>query len=156
MITLLLADLVSADRVRIPLAARDKAGVISELSEVAARAAGLPEESGTIREAVEAREEVLSTGIGGGVALPHGKTGRLEELVVVAGTSPEPIDFRALDGKPVRLFVMLVGPPGAAGVHVKALSRISRLLRERTLRERLLAAADPEEFVSILKAAESA
>lgn len=153
---LLLTQLLVPDRIRIPLRSRDKAGVIAELSRFLARAAGVPEEDDAIREAVLEREAVLSTGIGGGVAIPHGKTSRVEELVLVAGKTEEPIDFEALDGRPVRLVLMLVGPESAAALHVKVLSRISRLLRNEALRERLLETSTAGEFLEELRKAEVA
>lgn len=153
---LLLTELLAPDRIRIPLRSRDKAGVIAELSRFLARAAGVPEEDDAIREAVLEREAVLSTGIGGGVAIPHGKTSRVEELVLVAGKTEEPIDFEALDGRPVRLVLMLVGPESAAALHVKVLSRISRLLRNEALRERLLETSTAAEFLEELRKAEVA
>lgn len=151
---LLLTELLTPDRIEIPLRSDDKAGVIAELARFLAGAAGVPEEADAIREAVLEREAVLSTGIGGGVAIPHGKTGRVEELVLVAGKTEEPIDFEALDGRPVRLILMLVGPESAAGLHVKVLSRISRLLRNESLRERLLEARTPREFLDELRRVE--
>jgi mannitol/fructose-specific phosphotransferase system IIA component (Ntr-type) len=99
---------------------------------------------------------VLSTGIGGGVAIPHGKTPTVDQLVLAAGVSRTPIDFDALDGKPVQLFFLLVGPESAAGAHVKALSRISRLLRRESLRAGLLAAESAEEFLRVVRASEAA
>src|SRR2546428_8628888 len=79
--------------------------------------------------AILERERQFPTGIGYGVAVPHGKTPALAALVVVAGTTPAPVPYETIDGEPVRLFFLLVGPESAAGAHVKALSRISRLVR---------------------------
>lgn len=152
---LLVTELLGPERVKIPLESTDKRGLIGEMAALLASVSGVPEDAEAIREAVMERERVLSTGIGDGVAIPHGKTGRVGELVLVAGTTPEPVDFEALDGRPVRLLMMLVGPESAAGLHVKVLSRISRLLRRGELRERLLAAPDPETFLSLLREAES-
>lgn len=152
---LLLTDLLSPERVKIPLEATDKPGVIAELAALVARVSGIPEEAEAIRQAVLEREKVLSTGIGGGVAIPHGKTPRVGELVLVGGSTRGPIDFEALDDRPVRLVMMLVGPESAAGLHVKALSRISRLLRREELRERLVAAPGPQAFLELLEDAET-
>src|SRR5690606_7781390 len=101
------------------------------------------------------REEVLSTGIGHGVAIPHGKSSSVDGLVLVAGVTPEGVDFEALDGRPVHLFFLLVGPEAAAGQHVKALSRVSRLLRRESFRDRLISAPDAESFYSVLSEAEA-
>lgn len=153
--TRLLTELLSAERVKIPLEASDKRGLIEELSSLVARVSGVPESADDIRDAVLEREAVLSTGIGGGVAIPHGKSSAVGELVLVAGRTEEPVDFEALDTQPVRLLVMLVGPESAAGLHIKVLSRISRLLRQDSLRERLIAAPSAEEFLSVIQDAES-
>src|SRR2546422_1505006 len=106
--------------------------------------------------AILERERQFPTGIGYGVAVPHGKSPALSALVVVAGTSAAPIPYETIDGEPVRLFFLLAGPESLAGAHVKALSRISRLVRRQPLRARLLAARTPEEFYRTLCAAEGA
>lgn len=156
MAQLLLVDLLTPDRIKIPLESVDKAGLIAELCALLARAEGLDEaEEAEIRQAVLDREEVLSTGIGGGVAIPHGKSGAVEDLVLVAGRTKKAVDFDALDARPVRIVLLLVGPESAAGLHVKVLSRISRVLRSRELRERLVEASTPEEFLAILRDAEA-
>src|SRR5207245_628416 len=82
-------------------------------------------------------ERQFPTGIGYGVAVPHGKTPALAALVVVAGTTPAPVPYETIDGEPVRLFFLLAGPESAAGSHVKALSRISRLVRREPVRSGL-------------------
>lgn len=152
---LLLSGLLALDRVRIPLESRDKPGLINELAQLVAAVSGVPEEAPAIQQAVEEREAVLSTGIGGGVAIPHGKTGVVGGLVMVAGVTPEPVDFDSLDGEPVRILLMLVGPESAAGPHVKALSRISRLLRHDAVKEALVEAETAEEFLAVVRAAET-
>ncbi|MDX1394963.1 MAG: PTS sugar transporter subunit IIA [Gemmatimonadota bacterium] len=151
-----LARLLSTDRVRIPIEARDKRGVIEEMCAFLADRAGVEAaEADAILGAVLDREEVLTTGIGGGVAIPHGRSESLDDLLLVAGRTAEPVDFEALDGRPVRLVMLLVGPESASGRHVQALSRIGRLLRSVSLRERLVDASTPEEFVEALRAAEA-
>jgi PTS system nitrogen regulatory IIA component len=98
---------------------------------------------------------VLSTGIGFGIAIPHGRSPSMPELAAVAGRTPAGIPFDALDGKPVQIFFMLVGPEQRAGQHVKALSRIARLARSEDLRRQLLAAPSGEAFYQALAEAES-
>src|SRR3989441_1471212 len=100
------------------------------------------------------RERQFPTGIGYGVAVPHGKTPALRNLIAVAGTGGTPGPYEAVDGEPGRLFFLLAGPESQAGAHVKALSRISRLVRREPIRARLLAASDAEEFYRILVEAE--
>src|SRR2546427_10767390 len=93
--------------------------------------------------AILERERQFPTGIGYGVAVPHGNTPVVPNLVVVAGTTQQPVAYETIDGQPVRLFFLLAGPESQAGEHVKALSRISRLGRQEPGRARLLAAPTP-------------
>ena len=152
---MLLTDLLSLERVRIPLRARTKEQLLAELVEVVSR--GLPATAAeAVLASVREREQVLSTGIGEGVAIPHGKTPVVDQLMMAAGVTDEPVDFDALDGAPVRLCFVLVGPDSAAGAHVRALSRISRLLRRAPLRDALRAAATPEEFLRLVRDSETA
>ena len=150
---MLLTELLTPDRVVVPLAARDKAGIIAELTRhLVARSGG---EYSQVLEAVEERENVLSTGIGFGVAIPHARSAAVRELSVVCGLSPIPVPYDSLDGDPVRLFFLIVGPDAAAGDHVKVLSRIARLVRRDTLREQLCQADTPDQFYSALLDAEA-
>ena len=151
---MLLAELLSADRIRVPLSARTKDAVLEELVELAAR----DHEAGVraaILAAVRERESVLSTGIGSGVAIPHGKTPVVDQLIVAAGIAGAPVEFDALDGQPVELFFLLIGPESASGAHVKTLSRISRLLRREPLRTALRGAKSAEEFLGIVRSSEA-
>jgi mannitol/fructose-specific phosphotransferase system IIA component (Ntr-type) len=135
------------------LAARDKAGVIAELTR------HLVERSGgeyvQVLQAIEERESVLSTGIGFGVAIPHARSSAVSELSVVGGLSPVPVPYDSIDGDPVRLFFLIVGPEAAAGQHVKVLSRIARLVRRDNLRQQLCEAGTPDQFYSALLEAEA-
>jgi mannitol/fructose-specific phosphotransferase system IIA component (Ntr-type) len=150
--TLLLTDLLTPDRIRVPVAASDKPGVLRELVQLLADRSGAPFEP--LLNAVLEREAVLSTGIGHGIAIPHAKSSVVDQLWLVCGSAPDGIAFDALDGQPVRLFFLLLGPDSAAGQHVKALSRIARLVRGDTVREALLCAESPEAFHQILVEAE--
>jgi mannitol/fructose-specific phosphotransferase system IIA component (Ntr-type) len=148
-----LSELLSADRIKIPLQGRSKDELLREL--VDAVAAGNGADRDEMLRAVREREAVLSTGIGHGVAIPHGKSAAIGELRMAAGRAVEPIEFDALDGEPVSLFFLLVGPESAAGAHIKALSRISRLVRQDIVRDRLIRAATPDEFLRALREAEA-
>ena len=151
---MLLTELLSVERIRIPLEARTKDDLLRELVRAVS---GPGDRAGgdDVLRAVREREAVLSTGIGHGVAIPHGKSAAVSELRMAAGRSAAPVDFDALDGQPVSLFFLLVGPESAAGPHIKALSRISRLVRRDDVRERLVAAQSAEEFLQTLQEAES-
>jgi fructose-specific phosphotransferase system IIA component len=150
----LLTELLSPERIRVPLQALDKETLLDELIAIL-NGNDQVEDLRAVSRAVRDREEVLSTGIGNGVAIPHGKSPGVSSLVLAAGVTAEPVDFEALDGQPVRLVFLLVGPEAAAGQHVKVLSRISRLLRRESFRNRLIDAASAEEFYDILAEAEA-
>jgi mannitol/fructose-specific phosphotransferase system IIA component (Ntr-type) len=139
----------------VPLLARDKEGVLRELVELLLDGDGVQQRDDVLGAILE-RERQFPTGIGYGVAVPHGKTPALATLGVVAGTSPAPVPYETIDGEPVRLFFLLAGPEALAGQHVKALSRISRLVRREPVRQRLLLARTAEEFYRSLCEAEGA
>jgi PTS system nitrogen regulatory IIA component len=149
---LLLTELLTPDRIRVPLAAADKAGVLRELTQLLAERTGADAEA--LLAAVLEREQVLSTGIGHGIAIPHAKSSLVTSLALVSGSSPTGVPFDAVDGEPVRLFFLLIGPESAAGQHVKALSRVARLVRRESVREALLAAQTPAAFYQTLVEAE--
>ncbi len=146
--------MLSPSRIKIPLVSETKDEILAELVDVVSSTTTVKDPAEVLR-AVREREEVLSTGIGSGVAIPHGKSSAVSDLSLVAGVKPEGVDFEALDGKPVHLFFLLVGPESAAGQHVKALSRISRLLRRDSFRVRLMEAKTPEEFYAVIEEAEA-
>jgi mannitol/fructose-specific phosphotransferase system IIA component (Ntr-type) len=141
------SELISPTRVRVPLEARDKAGVLREL--VGLLVAGDRRQGAEVLGAILERERQFPTGVGYGVAVPHAKTPALPTLGLVAGTTLEPVDYEAIDGKPVRIFFLLAGPD-AAGPHVRAISRLSRLVRQEPVRAQLLAAPTADAFYRVL------
>jgi mannitol/fructose-specific phosphotransferase system IIA component (Ntr-type) len=149
----LLSELLTPERVKVPLRATSKDALLEELVGVL-RDAGAVGDAAEVLRAVRAREDELSTGIGFGVAIPHGKSNAAPELAMAAGVLGQPVEFGALDGAPVSLVFMLVGPESAAGGHVKALSRISRLVRREELRGRLASCASAAEFLRVVAEAE--
>ena len=149
----MLTELLTPDRVVLPLAATDKPGIIEELTRrIVADAGGTFEE---VLGAVLEREAVLSTGIGFGVAIPHARSAGVSQLTMVGGVSRAPVPFDAIDGEPVRLFYLIVGPEASAGLHVRLLSRIARLVRREEVRRHLIEARTPDEFHRILVDAEA-
>jgi len=150
----LLSQLLTADRIRVPLASRDKPSALRELVDLLVVTTG--GDHADILHAVWEREDCQSTGFGYGIAIPHGRTPTLRGLAVVAGRAVEPIDYGAVDGQPVRLLFLVAGPEAAAGDQVRALSRIARLVRRDYVRERLLKAATAEDFAQIVREAEKA
>ncbi len=148
-----LSELLTPARILVPLHATDKEGVLRELVDAVSEGNGGA--SDEVLVAILERERQFPTGIGYGVAVPHGKTPALTALVIVAGTTPAPVPYETIDGEPVRLFFLLAGPESCAGAHVKALSRISRLVRREPVRGKLLNARTPEEFYRVLCEAEA-
>ena len=128
------------------LEGRDKRSVIYELARVL-KNAGLIEDIDKVAEVLLERERLGSTGIGDGVAIPHGKMKGLKTILCAFGRSKEGVEFDAVDGKPVHLFFLLIAPEDAASLHLKMLSRVSRLFRDPSFRKRLLTKADdPHEI----------
>lgn len=149
----LLTEILTPDQVVMPVVARDKAGVIAELTRhLSDRLGGdYAEVLGAVRE----REAGGSTGIGFGVAIPHARSPGVSALSLVCGVSPAPVPYDSIDGEPVRLFFLIVGPTSSAGQHVKLLSQIANLVRRESVRKRLCEAGTPDEFYNVLLDAEA-
>ena len=101
-------------------------------------------------EVITEREKLGSTGIGEGVAIPHGKLKNIGNLLISFGRSREGVDFDSMDGKPAHLFFLLIAPEESVGVHLKTLARISKLLKSQDVRKRLLDAETAEEIFSVI------
>lgn len=143
-------DLLAEDLVVGDLKGRTKPEVIQELA--AAVAKHYPEvEYGALVTALEERERLNSTALGDGVAIPHGKLDGVKRVLAAFGRSAKGVDFQSIDGKATHLFFLLVAPSDSAGAHLKALARISRLLKDEPFRARLLAAGDPHELFTIIR-----
>jgi mannitol/fructose-specific phosphotransferase system IIA component (Ntr-type) len=148
-----LTEVLTVEMIKIPLSARDKEGVLQELVDLVS--AGKPvADKGALLKAIKDREKLMSTGVGKGIAIPHGKTNAVKDLVIALGSTPVGLDFGALDGEPVRLFFFLASPLDVFGPHVRALAKISRLLNQDAVREALLAAKSPQEVFDILRTEE--
>ena len=147
-----ITDFLRERAIAVSLSAPDKEGVIRELVQALGK-------SGVIKPADEerlvpillAREALGSTGIGQGVGIPHGKSDCVKELVAAFGLSKRGVNFDSLDGEPVHIFFLLVAPEDSAGPHLKALARISRLLKDRFFRESLREAKDEKQILKILQ-----
>ena len=130
------------------LAASDKAGAIGELCGAIARAHGL--DAAKLNDVLLEREKLGSTGIGEGVAIPHGKLAGAPGLLAAFARSIPGVEFQAIDGKPTHLFFALFAPENSAGLHLKALARISRLFRNPALRKAILEAADAKAIFALI------
>lgn len=142
-------DVMPAEAILPDLQARDKLGILEELAAPVARAAGVSHAE-MVRVLME-RERLGSTGIGGGIGIPHGKLKGLDSLRLGFGLSRQGVDFESMDGRPTRIFFLLVTPENSTGLHLKVLARISRILKNESFREKLLAAENRETIQAIIR-----
>jgi PTS system nitrogen regulatory IIA component len=143
-----LRDLLTPEAVLPSLHAQSKKQALQEICETAASLTGLPERE--IFETILQRERLGSTGVGHGVAIPHGKLRSVEKLVGVFARLTRPVDFDALDDQPVDLVFLLLAPESAGADHLKALARIARVLRDGGVAQKLRVANNAVELHSIL------
>ncbi len=145
-----LQKLLTPETVVLDLEATDKEGIIAELVDILVRAGRI---SAAAREevlrSVMERERKMSTGIEHGVAIPHGKSDAVPELVAALGVKREGLDFDALDGQPSRIFILAVSPADRSGPHIQFLAEISRLLSEPGMQQKILDARSVEEIISL-------
>ncbi|MCD6408667.1 PTS sugar transporter subunit IIA, partial [bacterium] len=132
------------------LKSRDKKGAIAELLSLLEKNKYI-KESKKILETVMEREKLGSTGIGQGIAVPHAKTEQIDNLVGALGISQNGVDFDSLDGEPVYIIFLLLAPTKSIGLHLKALAKIARLLKDRVFRNALRECKTPEEAIKIIK-----
>jgi PTS system nitrogen regulatory IIA component len=131
------------------LKAATREAAITELADVLTHAGGM-DDQGEMVKVLMARERLGSTGIGDGIAIPHGKIRGIDNLMIAIGRSGKGVDFNAMDGKPVHLFFLLMAPENSSGQHLKVLARISRLLKDNILRKKLMEAESPDELFNLL------
>jgi fructose-specific phosphotransferase system IIA component len=143
-------DFLSVDSIKLSLESKNKKDAIKELVEVLFKSGKVKDRKKMIQTLME-REELGSTGIGQGIAIPHGKSDTVSDLAAAFGVSADGVSFDSLDGEPVNIFFLLVAPEGAAGAHLKALARISSLLKDKYFRKSLLSAQSPEEVIKIIQ-----
>ena len=144
-----LRDFITQDCILHPLEAKDSRSAIEELVGHLA-ALDLIEDADTISSIVWAREQQRSTGIGEGIAVPHGRCERVDSIVAAIGFAEEPIDFNAGDGKPISLIVLLVSPTENTSVHVQALGASSRRLSNQGIRKSIRRSSDAESLFTLL------
>lgn len=143
-----LIDLLSPAAVISPLRANGKKQALQELALHASRLTALPERE--LYEALLQRERLGSTGIGDGIAIPHGRMAGIDRLVGLFARVEKPIDFEALDGQPVDIIFVLIAPEGAGADHLKALARVARVLRNQSVLEQIRMVRDPEAIYALL------
>ncbi len=144
-----ISEMLSPAAIVAELKGTGKHEVLAELVEALVAARPALDRAEVLRVLLE-RENLGSTGIGDGIAIPHGKLRNLESQLIAFGLSRKGVDFDAMDGKPARLFFLLIAPEEAVGVHLKTLARISKLLKVPSVRERLQAATDREQIHRII------
>jgi PTS system nitrogen regulatory IIA component len=143
-------DILAVDSIVPELKGRTKKLVLEELID-AAKQNNPHIDSDRLMKVLLERERLGSTGIGDGIAIPHGKLNDISDLVLSFGRSIEGIDFESMDGKPVHLFFLLVAPEACAGIHLRALAKIARLLKNGTVRKRLAKVDNREDIFSIIQ-----
>ena len=144
-----ICDVLDRKSILPDLKARNKKGILEELVVPVAEVAGVSQKD--LSKVLMERERLGSTGIGGGIGIPHGKMKNLESLVLGFGLSRKGVDFESLDGQPTHIFFLLVTPENSTGLHLKLLARISRILKNDPFKSRLLEAADGDEILGIIK-----
>ncbi|MBW1924647.1 MAG: PTS sugar transporter subunit IIA [Deltaproteobacteria bacterium] len=140
-----LSEIIDKESIITELRAKDKKGVLEELALAVASREPAVDSAALVRVLLE-RERLGSTGIGDGVAIPHGKLSGLTQPIISFGRSTQGLDFDSMDGQPAYLFFLLVAPENSTSVHLKALAKIARILRSSAFRQKLMEARTKEEL----------
>jgi PTS system nitrogen regulatory IIA component len=146
-----ITDFLTAESVISNIAGKDKQSVLGELAKKFASAHGVADNARVLK-VLHDREKISTTAIGEGVAIPHGKVAGVDRVHAVFARSTAGVDFASLDGAPTYLFFALIGPEDGAADHLKAMARISRLLKDPAFRDRLLKAQSDQELFAIIAA----
>jgi fructose-specific phosphotransferase system IIA component len=145
-----LLDILTLDCIKAPLESSDKKGAICELVDLLAAGHRVSDPQ-ALKEAVWTREQTRTTGIGHGLAIPHGKSAGINSLAMAIGRPAKPMEFAAIDGKPVRLIVLLASPPDRTSDHIQALARISGLMNVDQFREAIYNAETPQAIYNLIQ-----
>ena len=151
---MLLTDILQPDCVLVPLVADDKQSAIFQLADLLVEKTDI-DDAVALKDAIWQRETVRTTGIGGGVAVPHGKTEGVPSLHMAIGRTAAPLEFGAIDRNPVELIILLASPIDQTGPHIEALSRISRMLIDADARDKMKSLQTPEEVYAMIKEVET-
>jgi fructose-specific phosphotransferase system IIA component len=151
---MILTQILEPACIKVPLQGKNKDAVITELVDVLNAGGSLQDRDGVL-QAVLAREQTRSTGIGSGIAIPHGKCKGVKELVMAMGISSQGIDFQSIDEKPVYIVVMLVSPLDKTGPHIQALARISRLMLDEEFKNKIQKSSSAQELYELISSKES-
>jgi len=148
-----ISEILTEDFVVVGLDVSTKEDAINALVDIIAKSDKV-KNANKVREAVFEREKIMTTGVGKGFAVPHGKTDAVTDIVAAFAVTKKPIDYESLDGEPVRLIFLIVGRDNMVGPHIKLLSRVSKLMNDNDFREKLLNAKTPREVVELFKTEE--
>lgn len=147
-----ISDLLNEDVVTLDIASKEKDGILTELVDLLVSSGDVKKaDRNEIVKKLKEREVLGSTGIGKGVAIPHTKCPKLKKMTAAFGISKDGIDFKSLDGEPTYIFFLLIAPGEVPGPHLKVLARISRLLDDKFVRDRLRTAANVRDLLKIIK-----
>jgi fructose-specific phosphotransferase system IIA component len=149
-----LSDILKPSNIRVAIPASSKLDVISELVNVLAQSGEIGDAKKVLESVLE-RESTRTTGIGNGLAIPHGKSQGTDHLVMAIGKPQAPIDFHSIDGRPVTIVWMLISPPDQSGLHIKALAAISRLMTSDKFRFAMNSAETAEDLFEIVRKQET-
>ena len=144
-----LTEILSPECVKVPLTATDKKAVIAEMVDLVAAAGKISDREQMLSATLE-RENTRTTGIGNGLAMPHGKCPAVKDLVMALGKCSPPVEFESIDSKPVSIVIFLASPPDRTGPHIQALARISRLMTDTKFRAALDKAATAKEVYDLI------
>ncbi|HOW56704.1 MAG TPA: PTS sugar transporter subunit IIA [Smithellaceae bacterium] len=144
-----LADLLKKELVNADIKARTKKAVLAELVDIIIQS-GIKLDQEAVVQVLLQREKLGSTGIGQGIAIPHGKINNINDLIVAFGRSHEGVDFESMDGKPAHIFFLLLAPENSAGKHLKALAKISKMLKMDNFRKALLEAKSQDDLYKLI------
>ena len=145
-----LTDILQPDCVKVPLEAGDKQNAIAELVNLLVDRTGITG-ADELNQAIWQRETTRTTGIGHGIAIPHGKSAGVDQLRMAIGKPPQPLDFGAIDGQPVELLLLLASPADQTGPHIQALARISRMLTDAEFRNAIKQASSADELYQLIQ-----
>lgn len=149
-----ISDILTDDLVMTDLQGKTKEDIIDAMIDLVATSPKVLDKE-KVRKAIFERERIMSTGVGNGFAIPHGKTDAVTDIVAAFAVTAEPIDYQSLDEKPVRLVFLLVGKDNLVGPHIKLLSRISRLMNKEDFRKRLLGQQTPRDIIEMFRQEEA-
>lgn len=148
------SELLNENNILLDVEAKDKYELIDKLIDIVANSDKVLDKE-KVRNCVYEREKILSTGVGKGFAVPHGKTDAVTDIVLAFAITKKPLNYEALDNQPVRLVMLMVGKDSLVSSHIKLLSRISRLMNNDEFRENLLNAKTKQEVLEIFRKEEA-